>query len=296
VAVEDAGGNIVTTDTSSVTLSITANTGTSGASLTCTTNPLAAASGVATFSGCKIDKAGTNYQLHAIDGTLTAADSASFTVSNVAATSVIEATGPAPTVTTASISPVSGATYLVFVYCSGQSAACNGTSARATVSSPAFTSVTFDEGVATGTSKDCLEVLTATGTSTSGVVTVTGASGQNIGFVNVVQLSAGATVKNGLSFPAGQGASSPATAALTSPPSTLGELVPVAVADGNGQTTISVQTPASGMNLLGAAQQNATVQADMSVYFDSTAQSSASFVLNPTVPLNGWATFAIEVG
>jgi hypothetical protein len=139
-------------------------------------------------------------------------------------------------------------------------------------------------------------VFTATGTSTSGAVTVTGASGQNIGFINVVQLSPGANVQNGPAFPAGQGSSSPATASLTSPPSTFGELVPVAVADGNGQTSISVQTPATGMNLLGAAQQSGTVGADMSVYFDSTGQSSASFALNPTALLNGWAAFAIEVG
>ena len=50
------------------------------------------------------------------------------------------------------------------------------------------------------------------------------------------------------------------------------------------------------MNVLGTAQQSATVGADMSVYFDSTAQSSASFALNPTSPINGWATFAVEVG
>ena len=58
-------GNTVTTSTASVTLAITSGTGTSGAVLTCTTNPKAAVSGVASFSGCKIDKPGTGYTLTA---------------------------------------------------------------------------------------------------------------------------------------------------------------------------------------------------------------------------------------
>jgi DNA-binding beta-propeller fold protein YncE len=68
VYVEDAGGNTVTTDTSTVTLSITTGTGTSGAGLTCTGGlSTAAVNGVATFSGCAIDTAGTGYTLTAID-------------------------------------------------------------------------------------------------------------------------------------------------------------------------------------------------------------------------------------
>jgi hypothetical protein len=139
---------------------------------------------------------------------------------------------------------VTGSTYLIFVYCSGQSASCNGSSAQATVGSPALTSVTFVGAEGTGTSKDCLEVFTAVGTSTSGAVTVTGATGQNIGFVNVVQLSPGAKVHNASGLSGATGTTSPVTATLTNPPSTYGEIVPVAVADGNGQTTISVQAPA----------------------------------------------------
>src|SRR5207248_10121674 len=43
VTAEDAGGNTVTGYSSNITLSITTNTGTAGATLSCTTNPLAAA-------------------------------------------------------------------------------------------------------------------------------------------------------------------------------------------------------------------------------------------------------------
>ena len=68
VAIEDTYGNIVTGDTSSVTLAVTNG----GATLTCTTNPLAAVSGVASFSGCAIGTKGF-YSLTATDGTLTPA-------------------------------------------------------------------------------------------------------------------------------------------------------------------------------------------------------------------------------
>ena len=79
VSVEDTYGNVVTTNTSSVTLAIGTNP-TSGSTLTCTTNPVAASAGVATFAGCKISLAGTGYTLKATDGTLTAATSNTFNV------------------------------------------------------------------------------------------------------------------------------------------------------------------------------------------------------------------------
>jgi hypothetical protein len=81
VAVEDLYGNVWTADsTSAVTLSITTGTGTTGASLACTTNPVTVTNGIATFAGCSINLAGTGYQLHAVDGTLQAADSNPFNV------------------------------------------------------------------------------------------------------------------------------------------------------------------------------------------------------------------------
>ena len=77
VAVQDLGGNTVTTNTSGVTLTITTP---AGATLTCTNaSPLPAVAGFATFTACKIDLAGT-YTLHAADGSLTFAESASLTI------------------------------------------------------------------------------------------------------------------------------------------------------------------------------------------------------------------------
>ena len=77
VVIRDAFGN-ATTDTSSVTLTVTPGTGTAGTTIGCTANPVAAVSGTATFAGCLVDKVGTNYTLTATDGTLTAATSGQF--------------------------------------------------------------------------------------------------------------------------------------------------------------------------------------------------------------------------
>ena len=82
ITVEDAGGNTVTTDTSSVSLAV--STGSGPGSLSCTTNPLSAVGGVATFTGCSVNTIGTAYTLTATDmepsGTLTTT-SAAFTIS-----------------------------------------------------------------------------------------------------------------------------------------------------------------------------------------------------------------------
>ena len=80
VTIQDASGNTVTTSSASVTLAITPATGTAGAVLTCTANPKAAAAGIATFAGCKIDKAGTGYTLTATSAGLTSAISTAFDV------------------------------------------------------------------------------------------------------------------------------------------------------------------------------------------------------------------------
>ncbi len=101
VAVQDANGNTVSS-TASVTLSIAS--GTSGAVLACTTNPLAAVAGVATFAGCKIDKSGS-YTLTAASGVLTADTSAAFTVAVGAATKLVYTVQPSSVVAGAAISP-----------------------------------------------------------------------------------------------------------------------------------------------------------------------------------------------
>ena len=67
--VQDANGNVVTSNSSSVTVAIGTNpgSGTLGGTVT-----VAAVNGVATFSNLSINKAGTGYTLTATDGSLTA--------------------------------------------------------------------------------------------------------------------------------------------------------------------------------------------------------------------------------
>ena len=82
VTIEDANGNTVTSSTDSIQLAITSGTGYSGATLSCTTNPLAAVSGVAQFAGCSISAGGisSSYTLTASYTGLTSVVSSTFTI------------------------------------------------------------------------------------------------------------------------------------------------------------------------------------------------------------------------
>jgi hypothetical protein len=99
VTVEDANGNTVTTSSVSITLAITSGTGTAGAALACTTNPVAAASGVATFAGCNINLVGSGYTLTATSGALTAGLSTAIAITPGTATKLIFTTQPSSTAT-----------------------------------------------------------------------------------------------------------------------------------------------------------------------------------------------------
>jgi hypothetical protein len=70
-------------------LSITTSTGSAGATLSCTTNPINASSGVATFAGCKINQAGTNFTLTATRSGLTSGTSGQFDVLGVLTISTV---------------------------------------------------------------------------------------------------------------------------------------------------------------------------------------------------------------
>ena len=91
VKVEDSGGNVVTTNSSTVTANFTSG----GVSLT---NPTkAAASGVATFSGLALNALAGNYTLTFSDGGLTTAVSSTITVSTGTATQLVITTEPSST-------------------------------------------------------------------------------------------------------------------------------------------------------------------------------------------------------
>jgi len=88
VTVEDGAGNTVTSSSALITLTPSSGT------LTCTTNPLAASSGVATFAGCNINKSGTGYTLTATSSGLTSATSSAFNITVGSAAQVAFTTQP----------------------------------------------------------------------------------------------------------------------------------------------------------------------------------------------------------
>ena len=91
LVLQDAGGNVVTADSSTVvTLAlVTPN----GAILSCDTNPVTASSGVVAFAGCKIDKAGT-YTVRASALNIATATSGNVVVSASSATRLAFTTQP----------------------------------------------------------------------------------------------------------------------------------------------------------------------------------------------------------
>jgi hypothetical protein len=93
VSVEDSGGNVVTGNSSAVTLAIGSQPG-PGAALSCTRNPVTASSGVASFAGCKITGKAGSYTLTATDGSLTSATSSSFTLTAGTAAKLVFTTQP----------------------------------------------------------------------------------------------------------------------------------------------------------------------------------------------------------
>lgn len=99
VTARDAGGNTVTAYTGTVTLSIKSGTGARDAALSgCSGTRV---NGVTTFSGCKIDKAGTGYRLTATDGSLTV-DTNTFNVTVGSVAQLAFTTQPAGTSTAGS--------------------------------------------------------------------------------------------------------------------------------------------------------------------------------------------------
>ncbi len=98
VAIQDAGGNTVTTGASStatVTLAIGSNPG--AGTLTCTGGlSKVAVAGIATFSGCSIDRAGTGYTLVASSSGLTSATTSAFNVTAPTAAITLTTSAPIP--------------------------------------------------------------------------------------------------------------------------------------------------------------------------------------------------------
>ncbi len=92
VTARDAANNTVANYSGTVTLAIKSGTGTSGAALSGCNGTLV--NGVTSFTGCKLDKSGTGYQLRATDGTRTV-DGTAFNVTAGAVSQLVFTTQPA---------------------------------------------------------------------------------------------------------------------------------------------------------------------------------------------------------
>ncbi|MBI4420748.1 MAG: Ig-like domain-containing protein, partial [Gemmatimonadetes bacterium] len=102
VAVQDVGGNTVTTATNAITLAIGANPGGGTLSGSTTVN---AVSGVATFANLSIDKVGTGYTLAAAAGGLNGTISTAFNIAVGAASKLAFTVQPSNTQIAATITP-----------------------------------------------------------------------------------------------------------------------------------------------------------------------------------------------
>jgi hypothetical protein len=160
-----------------VTLSITAATPTTGGPGTLTCAPTAASGGVASFTGCSIGTAGTGYQLHAVDGSLTAADSSAFDVTVGPATHIVFTTQPG----SATAGSAFGRQPVVTFEDAGGNTVASDTD-----------SISVALGSGSGNLSGCAE------TNTGGVVTFTGCS---IDTVGPYTISAGDGIFNTLSDP-----------------------------------------------------------------------------------------------
>ena len=195
VTVQDSGGNTVSGSTASITLAVATGTGV----LACTTNPVTAVSGIATFAGCKLTGTAGNYTLSAAATGLTGATSASFALTAGAANKLAVTTQPA--------GAVNGAAFTTQPVVTIQDASGNtvtGSSAPVTLA------------VATGTGT--LACATNPQTATGGIATFAGCKlTGTLGNFTLTTSSAGLTSATTASFALTVGAA--AQLAITTQPS-----------------------------------------------------------------------------
>jgi hypothetical protein len=165
VRVQDANNNAVTTAGNSVTLAVTSGTGTVGAVLS-GTSTVTAVNGVATFGGLGITTAGTAYTLTATSAGLTPAASSAFNI-----------TGPPPTLSSMTPSPIDAVFSTVPVTLAGTNFVADATAVSVNGGSVTAanvvvlnaTSLTSNFNIAGGapTTTENVTVTTASGTSSA---------------------------------------------------------------------------------------------------------------------------------
>ncbi len=192
VTVEDASGNPVTSGMNSapsVTLAINSQPA-SGATISCTSNPLTATGGVATFAGCLITGAGGSYTLNATATGLAEATSSSFYLLTLIQQNSITPAASASSVTPTLSTGVTAGDALILVIA-------DQSSNSATVSSVSGGGVTWAKATSTGTTSDGdAEIwygVNSSGTSGSTVISVSLSGTTNVQIADVSEWSGVAT-------------------------------------------------------------------------------------------------------
>lgn len=116
VSVVDTAGNVVTSATNSITLTLAG--GTAGATLG-GTRTVSAVNGRATFSGLSVDRAGTGYQLSASSAGLAGATSSTFTITQLAPVAARLRFDVQPPASTPALEPMSPAIVVSLVDSAG---------------------------------------------------------------------------------------------------------------------------------------------------------------------------------
>lgn len=205
VKAEDLNGNVVTTYTGTISLSIKTSTGTSGAALSGCSPTLT--SGVASFTSCQIDKSGSGYQLSASDGTLSGTSSG-FNVFPRPPSSVTLVNGGG-----------TGAAYID---------SANKSSVSVDVALPA-TSLASDTVKLTITDPGATHTVTASQTATAGAGTLH-FTGLDLSTLNDGTITMSAAVTDGGSLASG-------SSSTTAPKDTVAPDAPTSVAISNGGGT-----------------------------------------------------------
>lgn len=275
VTIEDTYGNTVTSSSASITLAIGNNPG-SFSTLSGCTNPLAASSGVASFTGCEISDSlfgsladGDGYTLTAMSSGLTTATSAPFDITG-SATTVSK-----PTVGAQTPNPVeygSSATYAISAIAS-QQGACTETLSLSGTALPAGATASISPNTVSftgGTPQASTLTISTTGSTPVGTTT---------GITVTAAGSAGCTntqTSSSFSFVVSAGLANAGTSTVSASPTSV-------AANGSTTSTVTVtlkdvnSNPVAGKTVtLAAGSGNSTISA-------ASGPSSASGVVTFTV-------------
>jgi hypothetical protein len=285
VAVEDAGGNIVTTDSSTVTLAIGTNPG-AGTLSGCTG---VKSSGVTTFSGCAISAGAAGYTLTATDGALASATSNPFAVFGYSRAAGGSATSGTSVATSTSFALSANTAYVVFAFSDSGT-----TGDSVTVSASGFTTnpTVNAIGSASYDSKDIEWAGYLSGGSGTGSLTARFAKTTTRAYIQVIAVKGATTgnpiAQNAFASMTGTTASNPATANLSSAPdASNGELI-YWTSDQN----VATPTSSSSSITFLTGTSTAATSGSQSVFGGAPPQQTESLSMGAS---RTWGTIALEI-